>query len=421
MHRTLIVAALASLAACAPEPEAPVRVSALVLTNSGTYVPQEVQLTTVTNVVSMEGVVAKLVGGARIRSDSQDPELINAPTEEAFGNAMIKGGGRDVTASFITHDGVLWPADFHTWNMVTAYYNFEKAFDYFRTVGNIPLADFGDPITVYYFPEFILADTSGEALKDNALYFPPVQAFMVLPFDELQRAPLAINAGIMAHEYSHLIFNKKVYGGRRLPEALIQWSGFAASPGANLLKSLDEGLADYHGFGTTCDSPTGCDTRFLRTSFDDKFSNDRDLAKSDRCMDVFLRTSLNQDNLSTFGGAGREYVVGSILASALYQAGQAGGLAQHKTLQRALVSAYSDTTPNNPGLAQLVNLTLGDQTNFNLISASAVIINHITDLPLKTAVCNEFIDHLAIPASALSTVCPPSAQGGNTCPRLPNP
>lgn len=419
MHRTFIAAVLALLAACAPETEAPVTVRALVLSSTGSYEPQQVQLRTITNVVSMEGKVAKLIGGARIRVDSQDPEQLNAPDAEAFGDAMIKGTGRDVTASFIDYDGELWPADFHTWNMVTAYYNFEKANEYFTNVGGLAPADFGDPITLYYFPEFILADSSPDALKDNALYYPPVLAFMVLPFDELQEAPLAINAGIMAHEYSHLIFNKKVYAGSRLPEALLTWGNTSPSPGANLLKALDEGLADYHAFGATCDSPTGCNTSFLSTSFDETFTNDRDLSKP-RCMDALLYTQLQTQGLGEFGGAGREYAVGAILAHALWQAGQSTG--QHKALQRALVTAYSDNSPTmGLGLAQIVDLSKGDQSGFNLTSASAVIINHIQDTQLKTAVCNEFIDHLQIPAANLvgpGRPCPPAAQGGNTCPRI---
>lgn len=423
MHRTVIVAALLLLTACEPVTPDPVRVRALVLSGNGSYVTQEVTLTTVTDPFRMEGSVAKLIGGARIISDSQDPELQAAQTDAQVAQALLKSTGRPVTANYIEKDGVLWPADFHTWNIVTAYYNFEKAHEYFINVGNLRSEDFGDPATVYYFPEFVIKDTSPDPIKDNALWFAPTQSFMVMPFDELQRAPLAINSGIMSHEYSHMVFNKKVYAGRGLPEALIQWSNGGSTPGANLLKVLDEGLADYHGYGVTCESATGCDPRFLRTSFNDSISNDRDLSKSDRCMDIFLRDQLNNTAVSSFSSQqGLEYKIGSILASALYQAGE--GTGQRKVLERAIVSAYSDETANNPGLRQLITLTLNDQTKFNLTSVAAVIIRHITDVPLKTAVCNEFIDHLQIPATDLvgpDLPCPSAAQGGNTCARLPAP
>lgn len=420
MLRTVIAAALVLLAACEPAPETPVRARALVLSGNGSYVTQEVTLNTLTDIIHMEGSVAKLVGGAHIELDSQDPELQGVTTEEAFGNALIKAGGRPVTASWILKEQVLWPADFHTWNLVTAYYNFEKAREYFNTVGNIPHADFGAPSTVYYFPDFILKDSNPEPIKDNALWFAPTQSFMVAPFDALQKAPLAINSGVMSHEYAHMVFNLKVYGKRRLPDPIVVWGSQGASPGANLIKALDEGLADYHGYGVTCKSATGCDPRFFRTSFDDKLSNDRDLAKADRCMDTFLRDQLQNAPLSTFSGQGLEYKLGTIIASALYQAGESTG--QREVLMRAIVSAYSDETSNNPGLQQLINNNLNSQQNFNLISVSAVLINHVTDVPLKTALCNELIDHLQVPAAELvgpGKPCPAAAQGGNTCPRLP--
>jgi hypothetical protein len=422
MPRTVIAAALVFLAACEPAPQSPVRARALVLSGNGSYVTQEVTLNTLTDVIHMEGSVAKLVGGARIELDSQDPELQGLTTEEAFGNALVKADGRPVTANWILQDNVLWPADFHTWNLVTTYYNFEKAREYFNTVGNIPNADFGGPATIYYFPDFILKDSNPEPIKDNALWFAPTQSFMVVPFDELQKAPLAINSGIMSHEYAHMVFNLKVYGKRRLPDPIVVWGSLGASSGANLIKALDEGLADYHGYGVTCRSATGCDPRFFRTSFDDKLSNDRDLAKADRCMDQFLRDQLRDAPLSSFSGQGLEYKLGSIIASALYQAGESTG--QREVLMRAIVSAYSDETANNPGLKQLITIAQNNQQNFNLTSVSAVLINHVTDVPLKTALCNELIDHLQVPAADLvgpGKPCPAAAQGGNTCPRLPPP
>ncbi|HEX8697404.1 MAG TPA: hypothetical protein VF815_01075 [Myxococcaceae bacterium] len=422
MQRT-VIAALLLLASCAPPTEDKPKVRALVIDSKGTgYAPTEVTLNTVTDIVAMEGTVAKIIGGASIRVDSEDPELQNAPTEEAFGEAMIKNEGSPVKASYIDHEGVLWPADFHTWNIVTAYYNLEKAFEYFQTVGRITLAEFGEPTTVYYFPEFVLKDSSSEPGRDNALFFPPVQALMVLPFDELQKAPLAINAGIMTHEYSHLIFNKKVYGGRRLPEALLLWGNFPSSPGANLLKALDEGLADYHGFGTTCKSPSGCDTKFMRTSFDDTATLPRDLADPNRCMTEALRQQLATDSLTTFSGNGREYALGSIIASSLYHAGQS--LGRHEILQGAIVASYSDKS-DTEGFKELIARTINNQNDFTLVAATSVIINHVykVDPELATAVCNQFIDRLQIPANRLVGVggpCPPDARGGvTTCRTLP--
>jgi hypothetical protein len=419
MHRT-VIAALVLLAACSPPAsDSPVAVQALVY-SGGKYSPQKVELSTINDIVRMEGTVAKMIGGARIVSDPEDPELaaaFSAPDpEEAFAEALLKSEGRAVSANYIDHEGVLWPADFHTWNLVTAYYNFEKAYDYFRNVANMQAAEFGEPATVYYFPDFILKDTDPEPVKDNAIFFSPTHSLMVLPFDELQSAPLAINPGIMAHEYSHRIFNLKVYGGSKLPFPILEWGNQSASVGANLIKSLDEGLADYHAYGVTCRSPSGCNPQLLlSTSFDSTLGGIRDLSKPDRCMDFALRQSLTQASLSDFSGQGNEYKVGSILASALYQAGESTG--QREVLMRSILSAYSDDS-GNPGLRQLALLARGNQQDFNLTSVAAVLVNHVSDGTLRRALCNELIDHLQIPAVNLASVCQ-NAPGGTTCPRLP--
>lgn len=392
---TAATAALAMLASCAPDTEAPVRVRALVLTSAGQYEPQEVELKTVTDIVRLEGSVARFIGGARIVADGNDPELQNAGTPEALENALMKDRGSSVNASYIEKDGVLWPADFHTWNLVTSYYALERANDYFRTVGGLVDADFGGATTVYYFPEFILAESSKDPLRDNALYFPPVNSFMVLPFDQLQLAPLAINANVLAHEYSHRVFNQKVYGGESLPTPLFTWSRV----GFNTLKSLDEGLADYHAYGSSCVGPAGCNTNVLTTSFDDPGVGDRDFSKP-RCLSPALR---NQMYATQFSGL--EYQVGTVLASALYEAGKTTG--QHKVIQKAVLAAYSDASGTTPGLAQLVRGALADETKFSLEVAVGAIANHIPDTNVKQIACNQFMLRLNLDRNLLvASGCP---------------
>jgi hypothetical protein len=407
---TAATAALALLASCAPDTETPVRVRALVLTSAGQYEPQEVQLTTVTDIVRLEGSVAKFLGGARIVADSNDPELQNATTPEALTNALLKDKGSPVTASYIEKDGVLWPADFHTWNLVSTYHALERANGYFRTVGGLVDADFGGPSTVYYFPDFILADDSKDPLKDNALYFPPVHGFMVLPFDKLQLAPLAINPNVLAHEYSHRVFNQKVYAGEALPTPIATWNNV----GFNTLKSLDEGLADYHAYGSSCVGTAGCNTNVLTTSFDDPAVGDRDFSKP-RCMSRALRDLMYAGPLN-----GLEYQVGTVLANALYLAGQTTG--QHKVIQKAVLAAYSDASGSTPGIRQLMNATLADETQFTLEVAAASIANHVPDATVKQVLCNQFMDRLGANRPILVAYgCPQATiQRPTSCPDINN-
>jgi hypothetical protein len=430
MLRTVLTAAagLTLAAGCAPDGAAPVRVSVLSLNSNGKYVPTQVELTTIEDIVGLKGTVGDLQGGARIVIDPNDPALQRA-TEDTVADVLLKSKGHDVKASYITQkdektgEDVLWPADFHSWNMATSYYNLERANEYFRTVANVKVATFAPTPTLYYFPDFIQATVSKEPARDNAIFYPVLQSFMVLPFEQIQRTPLPLNAAVMAHEYGHLVFNRLAYATQSLPVSLSNWSGESPSPGANVLKSIDEGLADFHAYGTTCRSVSGCDPRFLAPSFDggpySGITDVRDLSNGNRCMSVLLYNKLYGQDVGSFSGEGNEYTVGTLLATALYQAGMATN--QMAQLQRDVVSAYYDTDPANPGIYQFTQLTLGDQSGFSLAVPAIAIISHITDLDLKRAVCNEFLDHLQLRREDITggtRLCPASAAGGTTCPSI---
>ncbi|HEY0092961.1 MAG TPA: hypothetical protein VGB96_01500, partial [Archangium sp.] len=267
---TAAAAALATLTvSCAPPTQSPMKVRALVLSSNGEYAPTEVELKTITDIVAMEGTVAKLQGGAHIRLDPEDPEANAAQTDEAYLRAVLKDVGRPVTASYNADaTGVLWPADFHTWNLVTTYYNLERAWEYFTTIAEVKQAELPQT-TAYYFPEFVLADTSDKPLVDNAIFFSPVQALLVLPFKTIEKAPMALNASILTHEYAHLVFNRRVYEGRGVPDPIRYWGADGGStPGLNVMKSLDEGLADFHAYVASCQTSYGCNPRVLATSLE---------------------------------------------------------------------------------------------------------------------------------------------------------
>ncbi|MFL5357222.1 hypothetical protein [Archangium sp.] len=392
VRKLTAAAAVATLVvSCAPPTQKPTKVRALVLSSNGEYVPTEVSLQTVTDIVTLEGDVVKMQGGARILLDSNDPEARAAQTEEAFTRALLKDAGREVTASYITDEqGVLWPADFHTWNLVTTYYNFERAWDYFTTTVNVSKSELPQ-MTAYYFPEFTLKDASDKPQRDNALFFAPVQAFMVLPFESIQKAPLAINASVLTHEYSHLVFNRRVYGGRSIPVAINAWTAGGATPALNAIKSLDEGLADFHAYVASCKSTFGCNTRVLATSFESSVEQDRDLSNATKnCMTDTLLEQLYNTNFNAFSG--REYQVGTILASSLYFAAQSEG--DRQELARSVAAAYSDTTPSKYGFNQLAQAALEDQSKFTFDVGARSIVRHITNVNLKQRVCSQFATRL---------------------------
>ncbi|MHB8878602.1 MAG: hypothetical protein ACYC8T_33300, partial [Myxococcaceae bacterium] len=194
-----LVLVVALAAGCGPvAKDGRATVMALVLSGQGTYDSRQVELKYLQDPVALRGEVATLVGGARVVVDPTDPmlgtnngNLTDAQLEAVF----MKSRGSDPRASYIEKGGVLWPADFHTWNMVTTYYNFQKSFEYWDGVYNgasLGVTDKTDlkGSKVLYFASFTMTEVRPGPLEDNALFFPPVQAFAILPFNELQKVPL---------------------------------------------------------------------------------------------------------------------------------------------------------------------------------------------------------------------------------------
>jgi hypothetical protein len=408
------LAMLALVAGCQPDVPVPTQVMALVLGSNGRYEPKSVTLKTITDPYAVSGTAATLVGGARVVLDGADPVLAVVRTEDELRDALLKQKGAPPRANYFEQDGVLWPADFHSWNMITTYYNFEKAVEYFTEVTLLTPRDVHGA-TVFYFPDFIdAAANSTQPQTDNAIWFSPVQGFLILPFKDFQLAPLSTNAAIVAHEFSHRVFNRLAYKGASIPEGLGLWSGGNGNMAVNVLRSYDEGLADYHAFGTTCRADTGCSTRFLAPSLGDDLAETaaRDLALPDRCLTADLKRDLEQMTAEEFMGRGKQYQVGTVLATALYQAGQR--TSKTALLQRSVIAAYANGSNATPGFQQLISQKLQTPDQFTFALLANAILQNIPDASLREAVCSEFMDHLKIVRDELPA-CPPSTVGGTTC------
>jgi hypothetical protein len=411
----LALALLLVSAGCEPQKPAPVRVMALVQTNQGVFAPKEISLETIGNIVSMEGTAAKLIGGARIVLNFSDP-LIGASggslTEDQIAQIFLKSKGAQPRAAYVEKNGVLWPSDFHTWNMVSLYYNFEQAFVYFRSTG-LRTEDITKP-TVYYTPYFAIAEQSGPEtqIRDNTLFSSPIKSFAILPFDELQKVPLAMNSGVIFHEYSHWVLNKRVYEGRAFPAPLTAWGG---TPQVNILKALDEGLADFHAYGATCHTAAGCDTRWIESSLGKGPADDRDI-KVTRCLDASLANATNTFDNNLYLQQGLEYRLGTIIAACLYKTSK-NVPDSLDAIEQAVMASYSDPNGTSPGMQQILVGNLTTPGNVGLHTLLNAIMAHTPSQAIRTEMCNRFIDQLKI-NPAIMTDCPNTAIGGTDCPAL---
>ena len=248
---------------------------------------------------------------------------------------------------------------------------------------------------------------------------------MILPFDKLQKVPLSLNIGVIGHEFAHLVFSKRVFSGASLPAPITTWT---LTP-FNLLKSMDEGIADFHGYGVTCTTAAtgaGCRASLLSDSFEDKaLIAARDLTNDKACMTAELRSAFHNFQPGQFLGAGLHYKYGTLIAAALYQASAPTG--KEDIMQKALINALDDDSAATPGFKQRINLFLLSPQSFTPELMAETIASHVTDLDLRKQVCKQLSDRLqhdcvSFPCDIGGVHVMPScdnATRGISCPTLP--
>lgn len=396
------------LAGCGgPSNQLPIHTAAVTFDpKSQKYQLSKVQLSTITDLETLTGSVANIQGGAEVVIDSTDPMLQSATSNDEIKKAILKDEGGPVRASFVTSGDTQFPADFHSENMVTTYYNLERSFDFYHSLGWTQ--DLAGTPTVFYFPTFIETDLSKAPIKDNAAFFAIVGGFMILPFDQLQDVPLPMNLGIIGHEYSHFMVNTRVYDREAIPQAYIDYGAFSSgvpTPAANLLKSFDEGFADLFGTGVTCgDDLSHCDPNFIAASISFAAADRR--LDTKHCFDQTLYAHWANDPLDTFLAGSHEYELGTVLASSVWRAandpdvvGQLGQGPAVKAAMQAVYDALDDSSSNGFGLKQALVQLKGQNVYVRPDTLIANLVVYHAAPPGQTnalgnALCNAFYDRL---------------------------
>jgi hypothetical protein len=342
---------------------------------------------------------------------------------------VLKDEGGDVRVHFIKSGGVEWSADFDSINMVMLYFNLETSLVFYKLFGWTE-AQAGVP-DVYYQATFTEPQLSPNPIKDNALYFTPLQGFLVLPFATFQGVPLAMNLGVIGHEYSHYQLATRVFGRAVSPPVYDTFGAGSgtASPAANLLKSLDEGFADFFGTGVTCGAAFDhCDPNFLSPSVA-SVAADRDLSGK-HCLDQTLNTHLRTDPLDTFVAGSFQYEVGTVLSSAMWRAANDGkvvaALGAKTAIQKSMQTLYAsldDADASNPGLNQILQQLKGaNRPDLFTIdyTVADMVVRHAADPALGTALCSAFMDRIGTKTNAqcvaqCSGAVPQDANSGCIC------
>lgn len=414
----VLLGLLAAASGCAPSPKAPIAVYVLALDATRNYVPTRTQLYTLGDAVALTGTAGEVLGGASIVIDPSDPLLQDSTgsglSDSQVAAALTKNPGSSPHADYFTKSGALYPADYWSWAAVSHYANLEAAFHYWQNEIGVPSSELGQT-TSYLAPSFVNKTASTLPLTDDSFYVAALRATVFLPAVEYSNTPTYLNLGNVAHEYSHKVFSHFVYADSLSPPPTTLWS---STTGLWVMLALDEGLADYHGYGATCSTAYGCDPRYLSLTFPSTVIGVRDFTTTTYgCLSRANISLLNSP--ATISTNGFQYVVGTAIASALYFTGLESvdtGPSQRQDVERAVFQAYNDDLEQSPGFAQLVVQNGNQGQNVTLGTMLNAIATHLgSGTPLQTRLCNQLKDRLGL-LDANLPACPTFDIHDASCP-----
>lgn len=164
-------------------------------------------------------------------------------------------GFQTIDAHFSVSGNSYGPLDMATLFSASLYYGIEKTALMFKGLDASAdmaqvIPNLADTLIVYNAKE---AGGDGIEVQDNATFVAVKKAdgtyqryFLAYPTESVSKIPLGLNLGVVAHEFTHLVFEQLFSSGRQETNDTIET--------ANTLDALNEGMADYFGYMASRDA-----------------------------------------------------------------------------------------------------------------------------------------------------------------------
>ena len=309
MKRWSAACALA-LCACAGDLASPF--SAVAITYdvpNQTFKLAQVRINSLTSLRHLRGSAGTVTAGGTVRVDAAAIRAAGA-TVDSLRKAFIEAqpSSVDLTWNLISVPGgeVVYPEDFASLELLSTYYNLERARTELSNRGLSALP--ARPVVAHA----AIADENGiSPLPDGELYYAPLATFFMPAATPQGQMPSQFNVGAVAHAVAHEAIEELVWGGAVLPAPELSAANDAATLTArHVARSMAEGIADYLG---------------VTVSNDDRwFSHSLQQDADSRALDsLHCGTPDMLDALSVDDARApyNPYPLGSVIASALWDEG----------------------------------------------------------------------------------------------------
>lgn len=294
--------------ACAPDLASPFSAVAVTFdVNKQAFKLAQVRINTLTSLRHLEGSQGEVVAGGTVQVVTSAIAAAGA-TPASLRTAFVTRQPATVQLTWNTLNDIVYPEDFDSLELLSTYYNLEKA----RTA----LAGWG--LTTLPARQVIAhaAFTNEKGLSplpDGELYYAPLATFFAPAATALEQVPSFFNLGAVAHALGHQAIEELVWKGAVLPAPeLAAGNDPATLTARHVARSMAEGIADYLGVSVAEDA------RWFDHSLQQNASS-RDL-DSTHCGTPDMFSALSVDDATVPYPA---YPLGSVIASLLWDEGSA--------------------------------------------------------------------------------------------------
>ena len=253
------------------EPTMSGEVSVRVVAPNADYSAYALRTEAVENVVDVHQLhheKFRFLGGGMLRGDEMESFLSSETNPRQFAVKTRSGFKQSINPYLEVRDGVVHGKEFDSMMALTAFAGMAPIWDWYeKQIGDSSVATqepgfvvfYGDIVPSVWLPVPLVQ-------MDNAVYLAGVDVWMIFPVGNQEGVPYAMNRGVLAHEFHHRIFFQNVWA----TAAFERWKSLLSATGdmsseeqrsLNLLRALDEGLADIHAIGYTGN------IRFMEPSF----------------------------------------------------------------------------------------------------------------------------------------------------------
>jgi hypothetical protein len=203
----------------------------------------------------------RFVTKARLRQGSISEE---AQKSQSFADLLDalqnKIDGKPLNLNLSIENEIARGQTFESMLALSAYCHLEKIFFFAKEKAKVGDDLFNRPLTVAVYGEILSDDRKAPTVSksDNAIYVGSADTVFLLPLGKEEGLPLAMHEGVLAHEFHHRIFFKKIWDNPDYPNL---WSLFQSRydpfnirlemRSRILLNALDEGLADIFAIAFT--------------------------------------------------------------------------------------------------------------------------------------------------------------------------